>query len=467
MDILFQALPLLLLLGLLGSGRVAPVPACLMALAASLPAIAHALPPGLGLARFLGSETLRALFLGAMPVATLSGGLLFSLVAAPRATGAVPPSPRRAYLMVLAGSFVESATGFGVGAVFTLGACRAMGIRGVAAGGMAVLSCWLAPWGALGPGLALGAALAQRPMAEVSMVSALPHAAWLMVAPPVLWSLLAHAGLQVPRRERLAQLGLQASMAALLLLSAYSMPPETVGLLTSGLVLLPALWHFSPPRDAAARRAALAAAGPWALLTACLLLAHAWHSAPAWQPYADLPALPLTHVAVVLWAMSLGFLAARRDGLHRLREAMGRMRRPALAMILYVVLGRWLAGSGAATALAHSIAAGLGPLAPYAIPPLGMLGGLLTGSNVGAASAMMPVQADLGLAAGLPPWLAPGIQNFAGGAGAAFSFAMTAMICGLLADGTRPPALWRGLMPLILAVPVIGWAAVAILRALA
>jgi len=462
MNTTLQALPLLLLLGLLGSGRVAPVPACLVALAAALPGIATVLPPGLSLPAFLLAETPRALFLGALPVAILSGGLLFSLVAAPRAE-AVVATPRRAYLTVLAGSFVESVTGFAVGAVFTLSALRAMGIRGVPAGGLAILSLWLAPWGGLGPGLALGAALAHRPLDEVSAVSALPHAVWLMTAMPVLWALLVRAGLAVPRRERLVQFGLQAALAGLVALGAQVLPGEVVAVVATGTVLVPSLWSLAPPRDAAARRRAVEAAGPWALLAALLLLGRLWHAAPAWQPFPGLPPVPVTHVAVVLWAVSLGFLAFRADAVPRLREMLSRMPRPAAAMMLYVLLGRWLAGSGVATALAASIAAGLGPLAPYAIPPLGMLGGVVTGSNVGAAAAMMPVQAGLGAAAGLPPWLAPGLQNFAGGAGAPFSFAATAIVCGLLADGTRPPDLWRALAPLMLSLLAIGWAAVAIL----
>jgi lactate permease len=467
MSIVLQALPLVILLALLGSGRVAPIPACLIALASALPGIAVSLPPELPLPHFLATESLRAAFLGILPVATLSGGLLFSIAVAPRATEPVPPSPRRVYLTILAGSFVESVTGFGVGAVFTMGALRAMGIGGAPAGTIALLSLWLAPWGGLGPGLALGAALAHRPLAEVSFITALPQAAWLLIVPPVLWALLGRAGLRVARAERLAQMSMQLAFACLLLLASRFMPAETVGFLSSGAVLLPALWHFAPPRDSAARQRALAAIGPWALLTLCLLMARAWRGAPAWRPFADLPALPITHVAVVLWIVSLGFLAFRSDAPRRLRDALARMRRPAGAMVLYVLLGRWLAGSGAATALAGAIALALGPLAPYAIPPLGFLGGLITGSGVGAASAMMPVQAHLGIAAGLPSWLAPGLHTYASGAGAAYSFSMTTMICGLLSDGTRPPALWRAALPVILAVFAIGWAAVAILSALA
>jgi L-lactate permease len=77
--------------------------------------------------------------------------------------------------------------------------------------------------------------------------------------------------------------------------------------------------------------------------------------------------------------------------LFRLREAPSQMLRPAGVMILHVLLGRWLSGSGVATALAGIIAAGRGTWAPYTVPPLDFLGGMVTGSNVGAASAVMPV----------------------------------------------------------------------------
>jgi lactate permease len=90
--------------------------------------------------------------------------------------------------------------------------------------------------------------------------------------------------------------------------------------------------------------------------------------------------------------------------------------------------------------------------------------GVVTGSNVGSNAAMMPVQQALGLAAGLPPLLAPAVHNFAGAAGAGMSFAGTALVCGLLGDGTRPAQVWRLLLPSFGAIIVIGWATVALLR---
>jgi lactate permease len=73
----------------------------------------------------------------------------------------------------------------------------------------------------------------------------------------------------------------------------------------------------------------------------------------------------------------------------------------------------------------------------------------------------MPVQQALGVAAGMPEMVAPAVHNFVGSAGAGVSFVVTALICGLLADGTRPAQLWRLLLPSIAAVLAIGWISVA------
>jgi lactate permease len=74
------------------------------------------------------------------------------------------------------------------------------------------------------------------------------------------------------------------------------------------------------------------------------------------------------------------------------------------------------------------------------------------------------VQAGLGQAAGLPEALAPGLHNFGGGAGAGMSVGVVAMLCGLLADGTRPGQVWRLLAPSMALVVAIGCLAVWLLR---
>ncbi len=465
MVLLLQSLPLVVLLALLGSGRAGPVGACLVAMVAAVPAALVSLPAAAPpLPVFLADEALRGAFLAAQPVGVVAGGLLFH-AAVSAGDGGAEPRPATAARVFAAtlpmGAFLESVTGFAVGAVFALSALRGMGIGGAVAGALSLQALVLVPWGGLGPGTALGAVLAGLPAQEVAQVAAWPNAAWLVLLGPVLWSLSARAGVPVPPPERSAQLAMLAAVAALLVLCNLLLPFEVAGILATGPVVAWALWRADPPRNPAA---ALRAAAPYLLLTACLLLARLWAEAPAFRPYADFPGFPLTHVAVVLWLVSAALLLRLPDGAARAGAALRRAARPARAMLLYVVFGRVLAGSGAAAALAESAAAALGPLAPYAIAPMALLSGIVTGSNVGSNAALMPVQAALGRAAGLPEALAPGVHNFAGGAGAGMSVGVLAMLCGLLADGTRPGQVWRLLAPSMALVVALGCLAVWWLR---
>ena len=466
MTFALQALPLLLLIGLLFSGRVAPVPAVLAALAAAIPAAFVTLPGSIGLPGFLAEQILRGAYLALQPMGVVLAGLLFyaAVSGAETTQDQTPATARRVFIAtLLLGTFMESVTGFAVGAVFALATLRGMGIIGAPAGAMALLALCLIPWGGLGPGSLLGAALIGLPAQDILRITALPNAVWLLLLGPVLWRLCRAAGLAVSAAEKRAQMGYLLAVAILLVGCHWLLPFEVIGVIATGLPLMFALWRLAPPQDGAAWRKALSRLAPYALLTVALLAARAVPNPPAWQPFADLPAFPITHVSLVLAAVALLLLARRAGALGLAQGAIKRAARPALIMLLYVLLARWMSESGATAALAREAAAALGPLAPYAVPPLGLMAGIVTGTNVGSNAAVMPVQYKLGLAAGLPPVLAPGVHNFVGAAGAGMSFAVTGMICGLLADGTKPVALWRLLWPSLAAVLVLGWGTMAFL----
>lgn len=452
-----------LLLGLLLSGRAGPVPAVLAALALAGPAALLSLPEGVAALPFLLEETLRGAFLAAKPIGVVVGGLLFhAAVTRPAAATSRAPEPRRIFAAtMLAGTFLEGVTGFAVGAVFALSALRGMGLAGAPAGALALLALTMVPWGGLGPGTALGAALIGVPAQALAAATAWPNAAWLVLLAPVFWRLCAAAGIVVPGREKVLQIAILALMGTLLVLGHTALPFEVVGLVASGIPLLAVLWWLDPPHDAATWRAAFARLAPYLGLTAALLGARLI-PAPSWTPFADLPGFALTHVAVVLWLVAALLLWRRPDGKASARAAFSRARKPVLAMLLYVILARWMAGSGASGALAEAAAAGLGDFAPYAVPLFGLVSGVVTGSNVGSNAALMPVQAALGAAAGLPALLAPAVHNFAGAAGAGMSFAVTALICGLLADGTKPAQLWRLLAPALASVALVAWLTLAL-----
>src|SRR5512141_1413337 len=100
--------------------------------------------------------------------------------------------------------------------IFALSSLRAMGIGGAPAGAMALLALTLVPWGALGPGTALGATLTGLPGQAIAAATAVPNAVWIMLLAPLLWRLSALAGVPVPPRERLVQATALLSMAVLL-----------------------------------------------------------------------------------------------------------------------------------------------------------------------------------------------------------------------------------------------------------
>lgn len=463
MILLLQAAPLLALLVLLGTGRTGPLAACGVALALAIPAIVVTLPDAVSLLEFLPRESLRAAFLALQPMAVVAGGLLFHAAVQPSGEGAArEATPARIFAVTLPmGAFLESVTGFAVGAVFALVALRSMGVRGAVAVALALQSLTMVPWGALGPGTSLGAVLAGLPAHDLAALAAWPSAAWLISLAPVMWWLQARAGVVVPLREKAMQALMLTVLGMLLIVLHQVLPFEVIGIVAAGLVAIWALWRADPPRDLAT---AFRASWPYLLLTACLLAVRLIPDAPAWKPFADLPAFPITHVAVVLWLVALGLLLLKPDGMARAGAALQRAQRPAAAMLLYVLLGRWLAGGGVALALATALTEGKGALAAFSIVPLGFAAGMITGSNVGANAALMPVQAALGQVLGLPAILAPMLHVFSGAAGAGMSIAGTAMLCALLADGTRPVQVWRLMLPSMALVMLSGTLALIFLR---
>jgi lactate permease len=203
---------------------------------------------------------------------------------------------------------------------------------------------------------------------------------------------------------------------------------------------------------------------PYLILTAALLGTHAVPAlgTPWLRPFNDLPGLAPNHAAIVLGAVALLLLAFRPDRGAVLAAAFTRARRPALAMLLFVVLARVLAGSGIAAGLAARLAASAGGAAPYTAPVLGALAGFFVGTNVGSNSVTMPLVAALGAGTGLPAALLPAIQNFTGSALCLISPPVLALALGISGERARPAQIWRVLGPGPLAAVPVAWCAIAL-----
>lgn len=467
MILLIQATPLAAIVALLASGRADPLRAVGVALVLAIPAAAVSVPEGVRLAPLLAEEAARGAFLALQPIAVTLAGLLFhgAVSARPRAAEAAGAATHARLFTVclLLGPFFETVTGFGVGAVFALGDLHALGIGGPAGAALSLLSQMLIPWGGLGPGTLLGAALAGVELRALGAWNAALSAAWLLTLLPVFWRLAAEAGLPPSRRDRIEDAATIAALGVLLIAANLLATVEVAGLLALG---PPLAWRL---RGRLARPGWLRAASPYLALSAVLLATRLLPGVPGLltavgmiRPWPDLPGFALFHQpGMLLGAVGFGVLATVKGRRAILRHVGQRGARPALLMLGYVVLARLLGGSGAAAALAGALAAAAGPALAFVVPLLGAAGGFFAATNVGSNSILMPVVSALALP--LPPAFVAAVQNFTGSALCMIAPMRLGATAALAGDGTTPGAISKRLWPTGAAAVLVGWAAIAAL----
>ena len=148
-------LPLLLVLGLLASGRASALVAGLAGLSATLAASAVIVTQQQGggaLAGLFLRETSAGLWLSWHVIAIIAAGMFFYRCQQARGSSAngatLPATPRRLWAVCfLLAPFAESVTGFGVGYIIALAALRRLGLGGMSALLLGLYSQSLVPWG--------------------------------------------------------------------------------------------------------------------------------------------------------------------------------------------------------------------------------------------------------------------------------------------------------------------------------
>ncbi len=456
MLIALQAAPLLVLIAVLAARRGGPTAPVLAALALAVPAAAVSLGAGVPLVPFLLAETLRGAWLALAPAAITLAGLLFhEAVSRPGSAMGGPQQGRshaRLFTAVfLLGPFFETVTGFGIGVVFALSAMRRLAVPAPAAASLALLSLVLIPWGALGPGTQLGAALAGVDLRAFGAWTAAASALWLMLLLPLFWQLSAEAGLAASPREKAADALTMAALAALLVAANLLATVEVAGLIA---LSPPLLLRLLAEEGGLPGRGAWRTAMPYVGLALLLLLtrlvpplADALTAVAVLRPWPDLPGFALLHhPATMLALVACAMLAARGGWRDAAGKAAARSRLPVLLMLLYVVFARWLGASGAAASLARALADATGPgLLPYVTPLLGAAGGFFAGTNVASNSILMPIQTALAGKQDFPAAFLPALQNFTGAAFCILAPMRIAATAALAADGTEESALYRRL----------------------
>lgn len=482
MTTLLALLPLLLVLGLLASGRASALVAGLAGLSATLAASAVIVTRQQG-GEVLGGlflrETSAGLFLSWHVIAIIAAGMFFHRCLQARdgaaiASGAFVANPRRLWsVCFLLAPFGESVTGFGIGYIIALTALRRIGIGGLSALLLGLYSQSLVPWGALAIGTTVGATLAGLTPNQLGLGSAILQVPIHVFYLVIYWRLARDAGVAVPLAQKLDDALWTAMLLGLVWLFNFYSDVEIAGAASTAILLALRFWRDERP-DGARLRAALSANAPYVVLTLALcatrlvppvrdLLKPLW----AMKPFDNQPAFAPFY-APGFWLVAIGLVVVWRAGapLGRVLAEAGRGAwRACIVTLLFVVMAEFYVGSGMAQAIAETLRAAAGRDSALAVPLFAGIGGFLTGGAAAANAMLMPMVTALARALSIDPaWIAA-VQNSVCANLTMLSPIRVSMGAAILSLATADTALYRRAWPLALPPVLTGAAAILVLLA--
>jgi len=471
-------LPLLLVLGLLASGRASALTAGLAGLAATLAAsVTLVVPEGpAAVAALFRREVPAGLWLSWHVIAIVVTGLFFHRANLARSAadtnGAIEATPPRLYsVCFLLAPFAESVTGFGVGYIIALAALRRLGIGGLPALLLGLYSQSLVPWGALAIGTTVGATLAGLTPSELGLASAVLQVPIHVLYLGLYWRFAREAGVPVPALQKVDDALWTALLLALVWATNRFSDVEIAAAAPTAFLLAVRFWRDEKP-DLARTRATLRAAAPYVALTLALcatrlvaplrdLLKPLW----AMKPFDNQPAFAPFY-APGFWLLSIGIVVglATRAPLGRIAtETLRGSWRACAVTLAFVVMAEFYVGSGMATSIAEALRAAAGRGAAFGVPLFAAMGGFLTGSGAAANAMLVPMETALAHAIAVDPaWIAA-VQNSVTTNLTMLSPIRVSMGAAILALATSDAVLYRRAWPLAVPPLVVGVAAIALL----
>ena len=479
MTTLLSLLPLLLVLGLLASGRASALVAGLAGLAATLAASAVLVVQTDGpaaVALLFRREVPAGLWLSWHVIAIIVTGVFFHRANLARGGGiggaALEATPRRLFsVCFLLAPFAESVTGFGVGYIIALAALRRLGIGGMPALLLGLYSQSLVPWGALAIGTTVGATLAGLTPNELGLGSAVLQVPIHVLYLGLYWRFARQAGVAVPMRQKLDDALWTALLLALIWLANSHSDVEIAAAAPTAFLLAVRYWRDERP-DGAQARTTLRSAAPYVALTLVLcatrlvtplrdLLKPLW----AMRPFDNQPAFAPFY-APGFWLLAIGLavaLAARAPLAKVTKEALTGAWRACAVTLAFVVMAEFYVGSGMATSIAEALRSVAGRGAALGVPLFAAVGGFLTGSGAAANAMLMPMEIALARAVAVDPaWIAA-VQNSVTTNLTMLSPIRVSMGAAILALSTSDAILYRRAWPLALPPLLTGVAAVVVL----
>ncbi|TNM53230.1 L-lactate permease [Brevibacterium sediminis] len=269
--------------------------------------------------------------------------------------------------------FAESVTGFGIGVTVGVPILRHLGCTLRQSAILGLLGLIAVPWGALGPGTTVAAALAGLDVDELGLATA-----WINAIPVIIVAIAVVAIMRPSAASALGIIGAGALLWAGILASSSVIGMAPSGIIGSLIVILlvGALFMIRKRATGLTRRLGVAVL-PYGVLTVGLLLARALHAA-----------LPSTFTQIIasppFWLAAACLIAAitvagRRD----VTVAAVRSWVPiGVGTAAFMLMGWIMTTTGMSEAIGSLLPAGLILLTPW----LNSIGAVLTGSNTGANS---------------------------------------------------------------------------------
>ena len=482
MTTLLSLLPLLLVLGLLASGRAGALVAGLAGLAATVAAsVTLVMPDGpAAVASLFRREVPAGLWLSWHVIAIIAAGMFFHRCQQARGAAAngatLEANPRRLWsVCFLLAPFAEAVTGFGVGYIIALAALRRLGLGGISALLLGLYSQSLVPWGALATGTTVGATLAGLTPNELGLMSAVLQIPIHTMYLALYWRFAREAGFAIAPAQKLDDAVWTALLLGLVWLFNDYSDVEIAGAAATALLLAVRFWRDERP-DAARLGSALRANAPYVALTVALcatrlvpplrdLLKPLW----AMRPFDNQPAFAPLY-APGFWLVSIGLVVVWLAGarpLDRLGKVLAETGRGAwrscAVTLLFVVMAQLYVGSGMAETIAEALRAVAGRNAAASVPLFAAVGGFLTGGGSAANAMLMPMVTALARAVAVDPaWIAA-VQNSVTTNLTMLSPIRVSMGAAILALATSDAVLYRRAWPLAVPPILVGVAAVILL----
>jgi lactate permease len=329
-------------------------------------------PPGEFPLRESLIAVMRGGWIGWIVMPYILGGLLFWQIASrkPATQSTTPPlnplQQRRLLFSAcfIVGPFAEAATGFGIGMLATLAMIRVFQLKPAYIIVFALMSQTIAPWGGLGSGTIVAAAMAGIEPTTLAVACSALVAAILAAWLPLFWRMARDSGIEADKSELRNEALWLATALLLLTLLTYLLGPETACLATYGLLIVVRFFWYDKPDQTQIKAAALRVLPYVALISILVVIRiipplNTALGQASMAPFEGLPAwTPMSHAGTWLFLVALSITLLQNRIGHigeEIKKSWIAGQGAVYATFLFAMMAEILSQSGISSSLANGM----------------------------------------------------------------------------------------------------------------